>query len=277
MHEVHGIPDPTAAVVPPAGRTDGEIARADRLQSGGVGGAHRRPGAGGPRGLLPRIRAPLPRRSAAHVAPGMPELLAGLAAREGTRWPCHRQLRARRAAQARPRRDGHQFAPDQGGFGSDHEDRAALPAIAAPARGVNGEPGPRADTSSSATPPATSRCARADGVAAWPWRPGPSGRSRWRGRTASPPTRTSWRACSKPRFPRERGPRATFQGIREGVPFGIAAALVGFSFGVLAQPVMGATAAIVMSAILFAGSAQFAALACSRRVAAWWRRSSPAA
>ena len=51
------------------------------------------------------------------------------------------------------------------------------------------------------------------------------------------------------------------EGFREGIPFGIAALLVGVSFGVLAEPVMGATAAIVMSAIVFAGSAQFAALA----------------
>jgi predicted branched-subunit amino acid permease len=36
---------------------------------------------------------------------------------------------------------------------------------------------------------------------------------------------------------------------------------VGFSFGVLAEPVMGAAAAIAMSAIVFAGAAQFAALA----------------
>jgi predicted branched-subunit amino acid permease len=51
------------------------------------------------------------------------------------------------------------------------------------------------------------------------------------------------------------------EGFREGLPFGIAALLVGVSFGVLAEPVMGAVAAIVMSAIVFAGSSQFAALA----------------
>jgi 4-azaleucine resistance transporter AzlC len=51
------------------------------------------------------------------------------------------------------------------------------------------------------------------------------------------------------------------EGFREGLPFGVAALLVGVSFGVLAEPVMGAAAAIVMSAIVFAGSSQFAALA----------------
>jgi 4-azaleucine resistance transporter AzlC len=51
------------------------------------------------------------------------------------------------------------------------------------------------------------------------------------------------------------------EGFRQGIPFGIAAVLVGVSFGVLAEPVMGAAAAIVMSAVVFAGSSQFAALA----------------
>ena len=50
-------------------------------------------------------------------------------------------------------------------------------------------------------------------------------------------------------------------GIRAGIPFAIAAALVGASFGVLAEPVMGATATIVMSVFVFAGAAQFGALA----------------
>jgi branched chain amino acid efflux pump len=51
------------------------------------------------------------------------------------------------------------------------------------------------------------------------------------------------------------------KGMRAGVPYGIASGLVGVSFGVLARPVMGPAPAIVMSVIVFAGSAQFAALA----------------
>jgi 4-azaleucine resistance transporter AzlC len=50
-------------------------------------------------------------------------------------------------------------------------------------------------------------------------------------------------------------------GIRAGIPYAVAAAMVGISFGVVARPVMGSVAPIVMSAIVFAGSAQFAALA----------------
>jgi 4-azaleucine resistance transporter AzlC len=49
--------------------------------------------------------------------------------------------------------------------------------------------------------------------------------------------------------------------VRVGVPLAAASLLVGLSFGVLAEPVMGQAGPIVMSAALFAGSAQFAAVA----------------
>ncbi|MEA2273074.1 MAG: hypothetical protein QOI98_1782 [Solirubrobacteraceae bacterium] len=50
-------------------------------------------------------------------------------------------------------------------------------------------------------------------------------------------------------------------GIRAGLPFAVAAVLLGTSFGILARPVLGATATIVMSVVVFAGAAQFAAVA----------------
>ncbi len=50
-------------------------------------------------------------------------------------------------------------------------------------------------------------------------------------------------------------------GIRRGVPFGIAVFAIAFSFGVLARPVMGSVAPIVMSIVVFSGAAQFGALA----------------
>src|SRR3954447_7099763 len=51
-------------------------------------------------------------------------------------------------------------------------------------------------------------------------------------------------------------------GLRAGLPFAVAAFLLSVSFGVLArQAGWSAAAAIVMSAIVFAGSAQFAAIA----------------
>jgi 4-azaleucine resistance transporter AzlC len=49
--------------------------------------------------------------------------------------------------------------------------------------------------------------------------------------------------------------------VRAGAPYALASALLGLSFGVVARPVLGPTATIVMSVVVFAGSAQFAALA----------------
>ena len=50
-------------------------------------------------------------------------------------------------------------------------------------------------------------------------------------------------------------------GIRRGLPFGVAVFAIAVSFGVLARPVMGAVAPIVMSIVVFSGAAQFGALA----------------
>jgi 4-azaleucine resistance transporter AzlC len=50
-------------------------------------------------------------------------------------------------------------------------------------------------------------------------------------------------------------------GVRAGTPYSVAVLLVGISFGVLAEPVLGATATLAMSAFVFAGSAQFASTA----------------
>ena len=50
-------------------------------------------------------------------------------------------------------------------------------------------------------------------------------------------------------------------GVGAGIGYAIAALLLAISFGVIAQPLMGNVAPIVMSALVFAGSAQFAATA----------------
>ena len=49
--------------------------------------------------------------------------------------------------------------------------------------------------------------------------------------------------------------------MRAAIWVAVAGLLVAISFGVLAEPVMGEVAPIVMSALVFAGSAQFAATA----------------
>ena len=50
-------------------------------------------------------------------------------------------------------------------------------------------------------------------------------------------------------------------GVRVGVPYAVACFLLALSFGVIAQPLMGDVAPIVMSVFVFAGSAQFASTA----------------
>jgi 4-azaleucine resistance transporter AzlC len=49
-------------------------------------------------------------------------------------------------------------------------------------------------------------------------------------------------------------------GFRKGLPFVVPTLALGISFGVLAEPVMGKVAPVVMSVFVFAGAAQFAAL-----------------
>ena len=49
-------------------------------------------------------------------------------------------------------------------------------------------------------------------------------------------------------------------GIRAGLPFALPTLALGVSFGVLARPLMGTVAPIVMSIVVFSGAAQFAAL-----------------
>ena len=49
--------------------------------------------------------------------------------------------------------------------------------------------------------------------------------------------------------------------MRRGVSFGVAVFAIAISFGVLARPVMGSVAPIVMSIVVFSGAAQFGSLA----------------
>jgi predicted branched-subunit amino acid permease len=50
------------------------------------------------------------------------------------------------------------------------------------------------------------------------------------------------------------------RGVRAAAPFVLPTFAIGASFGVLAEPIIGATAAIVMSFVVFAGAAQFASV-----------------
>jgi phosphoglycolate phosphatase-like HAD superfamily hydrolase len=165
LREVHGIADPAAAHVSPAGRTDGDIARQILLRSG-VSAERIDERAADVREVACREfghRCPPDLRD--KVAPGMPELLDELAGRDGVHLalltgnfePVAR-LKLERAGL------GHHFAAGQGAFGSDDEDRAALPPIARRRAAVNGRPHPRARTVVIGDTPNDIACARADGV-----------------------------------------------------------------------------------------------------------------
>jgi 4-azaleucine resistance transporter AzlC len=61
-------------------------------------------------------------------------------------------------------------------------------------------------------------------------------------------------------LPGEAERRARFRaGLRTGIGFGLAAFVVGISFGVVSEPLMGSFAPVVMSAVVFAGASQFGA------------------
>ena len=54
--------------------------------------------------------------------------------------------------------------------------------------------------------------------------------------------------------------KTILDGVKAGLPFILPSLAIGMSFGVLAEPVMGAAAAIAMSFLVFAGAAQFASV-----------------
>jgi phosphoglycolate phosphatase len=163
LHEVHGLADPASARIAAAGRTDGEIARAVLLQHG-VSAQRIDERADAVREVTCREYAErCPPDLSAHLAPGVVDLLEQLAGRDGVRLalltgnfePVAR-LKLRRAGL------GEYFEDEQGGFGSDHEDRAALPGIARRRAAREGAAWPRERTLVIGDTPNDIACARAD-------------------------------------------------------------------------------------------------------------------
>ena len=113
------------------------------------------------------------------MLPGIPELLAGLAGRDaGARSSLvtGNYEPVARLKLARARASGRFFAAGQGGFGSDAEDRAVLPAIARRRAGADGvAASPRERTIVIGDTPRDIDCARADGVRCLAVATGPSG------------------------------------------------------------------------------------------------------
>jgi phosphoglycolate phosphatase len=166
LREVHGVD--TSAIRTPiatAGRTDGEIARAILLDAG-VSPTRIDALAGRVRESAGRWAARLLAADlSSTVLPGVRELLAWLSEQldmrtallTGNFEPIAR-LKLERAG------IGGAFAPGQGAFGSDAEDRLVLPPIARRRAGTARVPYPRARTVVIGDTPRDIACARADGL-----------------------------------------------------------------------------------------------------------------
>jgi phosphoglycolate phosphatase-like HAD superfamily hydrolase len=147
----------------PAGRTDGEIARAILLAAG-VSAADIDERAGDVRAECCRVYAELVPDDLSHtVVPGMADLLGWLASQDAVRlsivtgnYEPVARLKLRQAG------IGQYFPSGQGGFGSDSEDRVGLPPIARRRAGRAGVSYPRAETIVIGDTPRDIACAHAD-------------------------------------------------------------------------------------------------------------------
>jgi phosphoglycolate phosphatase-like HAD superfamily hydrolase len=162
IREVHGVdPNDLRANIGPAGRTDGEIARLILLDLG-VSARRIDDRADSVREACCRIFAGIcPPDLSRHVIPGIPDLLSWLAGRDGVtlglltgNFEPVARLKLSRAG------IGRWFAAGNGAFGSDSEDRVALPAIARRRAGHV----PRDQTIVIGDTPRDIACARADDV-----------------------------------------------------------------------------------------------------------------
>jgi phosphoglycolate phosphatase-like HAD superfamily hydrolase len=178
LRQVHGV-DVTPAArasLAPAGRTDGEIARALLLNSG-ISARRIDERAVDVRLACCEAYAQLcPPDLSDKVLPGIPELLAELDARDdvllslvtGNYEPVAR-LKLGRAG------IGRHFEPGQGGFGSDAEDRAMLPGIARKRAGHDGIAFARDRAIVIGDTPRDIACARADELRCFAVATGPFG------------------------------------------------------------------------------------------------------
>jgi phosphoglycolate phosphatase-like HAD superfamily hydrolase len=166
IREVHGVdPNDLRDRIGPAGRTDGEIARLILLNLG-ISARRIDERADDVREACCRIYAQtVPDDLSDLVIPGVPRLLSWLGGRDdvelalltGNYEPVAHLKLARAGI-------GKWFPSGQGAFGSDSEDRAALPAIARHRAARAGVAYPRARTIVIGDTPRDIACARADGV-----------------------------------------------------------------------------------------------------------------
>jgi phosphoglycolate phosphatase len=173
--EVHGIDaDEVRRPIAPAGRTDGEIARA-LLLAAGVSARRIDQRALEVKEECCRAYAILcPPDLSDKVLPGVTDLLEWLATRDDVRlalvtgnYEPVARLKLLRAGV------GSYFNRGQGAFGSDSEDRTALPPLARRRAGLLGSPHPREQTIVIGDTPHDVACARADGLRSFAVATGP--------------------------------------------------------------------------------------------------------
>ncbi|HEY3728083.1 MAG TPA: haloacid dehalogenase-like hydrolase [Solirubrobacteraceae bacterium] len=173
--KVHGIETPQArGPLFPAGRTDGEIARTLLLQAG-VSARQIDERARDVQLECSQAYARLcPADLSDKVLPGIAELLEWLGDRDDVKlalvtgnYEAVGRLKLARAG------IGHYFASGQGAFGSDSEDRAALPPLARRRAGTPGSPYPRERTIVIGDTPRDIACAQADGLRSFAVASGP--------------------------------------------------------------------------------------------------------
>jgi phosphoglycolate phosphatase len=163
LREVYGLTRP--GKVQAAGRTDIDIARHIALLAG-LPAVTFDAGLADLCEVMTREYARLvPDDLSDRVAPGIPELLAALGERDGALLSLVTgNVEPVARMKLRAAGIGRHFPAGQGGFGSDHEDRTELPAIARARAGTAGEPYPRERTLIIGDTPRDIACARADGV-----------------------------------------------------------------------------------------------------------------
>jgi phosphoglycolate phosphatase len=164
IHEVHGVDTHASrAHISPAGRTDGEIARMILLDVGVSQRAIDEHAADVAQACVQAYARLCPLDLSDKLVPGIVGLLSSLKGRDEFRlslvtgnFEGVARLKLKRAG------IGHYFPTGEGAFGSDSEDRAALPHIARKRAGHEGREHPRARTIVIGDTPRDIACARAD-------------------------------------------------------------------------------------------------------------------